>query len=103
MIYDVIQEANYLVMDHINANMKVCGPHDLGLDPRAGGTFYVSEDGIGIKNTNRGSLEYYGGFEYVRDDCVLSAGDYTFYLAEDDRVRDHIETYFESEGLCTSE
>ena len=103
MIYDMIEEANYLAMDYINENMKVRGPHELGLDPRAGGTFYVSEDGIGIKNVNRGSLEYYGGFEYVRKDCVFSLGDYTFYLAEDDRVRDHIETYFESEGLCTSE
>jgi len=103
MIYGLFEEANGLAMDYINDNMKVCGPLDLGLDPRSAGTFYVSEDGIAINSYNRRNLDYYGGFEYVNNDCVLVIGEYTFYLAEDSRVADHIETYFESEGLCSTE
>ena len=103
MIYGLFEEANGLAMDYINDNMKVCGPLDLGLDPRSAGTFYVSEDGIAINSYNRRNLDYYGGFEYVNNDCVLVIGEYTFYLSEDSRVADHIETYFESEGLCSAE
>lgn len=103
MIYDMIEEVSNVAMDFINENMKACGPLDLGLDPRAGGTFYVGEDGIAIRSGNRRALDYYGGFEYVPSDCVHVIGNYTFYLAEDSRVADHIETYLESKGLCTTE
>lgn len=103
MIYDLIEEINAQVTEYIGNNMKMCSAEDLGLDIRCGSRFYVNEDGIAVSNGNRRALEYYGGFEYIQSDCVESAGNYTFYLVEDERVRDHVETYFESQGLCTSE
>ena len=56
---------------------------DFGLDARCG-SLYASEDYL--VTTNRKSLDYYGGFEYVDPACVIQVGDLTVYSTEDDRV-----------------
>lgn len=67
---------------------------DLGLDRRAGYRLLVTEDYIIVYASNRGVLDYYGGFEYVDAGCVSQMGDYVFYSAEDDRVADCLEYYY---------
>jgi hypothetical protein len=69
----------------------------LGLDHRAGYTLYVNVDDrvIAVHNRNRGTLDYYGGFEYVEKENVTTIGNYTFYRGDEcERVTkclDHFE------------
>lgn len=96
-VYDMIDAVNTVVERNIRENMEPCKASELGLDNRAGYGLFVNEDFIAVDNGSRSSLDYYGGFEYVDRDCVTVIGDYTFYSADDDRVREHIETYYEKE------
>lgn len=43
-------------------------------------------------------LDYYGGFEYVCDDCKFTVGDWTFYSSEDGRVADVLDALREGIG-----
>lgn len=71
---------------------------DLGLDPRSfWGYAYVDESAIAVIKEQTRTLDYYGGFEYVDKDYRREVGDYVFYLAEDDRVRGHIERFLQVE------
>ena len=65
----------------------------LGLDPRAGSRFYVSENIIAINIAQDRILKYYGGFEYVNDVYRREYGDYIFYLGDCDRVRKHLDKF----------
>lgn len=63
---------------------------DLGLEPRAScHEMWASPEGIAVRGDTR-SLNYYGGFEYVKDHCVTRFGDITIYSVESKRVRDHL-------------
>lgn len=101
-IHSMIDEVNDMVLRTVRENMEVTSADKLGLDIRAGYRLFVNEDFIAVEGDGH-LLDYYGGFEYVSKDCVTVIGDYKFYSADDDRVRDHIESYFESQGLCESE
>ena len=91
-LYELLDKTQDLGERAISAMTQV-KPKDLGLDDRAGYRLFVSEEGIAVSNSNRRSLDYYGGFEYVDEEYVFSVGDYTFYLAEDDRVQGHLERW----------
>jgi hypothetical protein len=68
---------------------------ELGLDPRSFyGVAYVDQSAIVLMKEQDRKLQYYGGFEYVDKDYRREVGDYVFYLAEDDRVRGHLDRYF---------
>ena len=54
----------------------------IGLDRRAGSEIYVGEDFIAVSKYRRGHMDYYGGFEYVNDECVMVFGDYVFYMID---------------------
>lgn len=101
-IHSMIDEVNDMVRRTVRETMEVTSADKMGLDRRAGYTLFVNEDFIAVEGDGH-MLDYYGGFEYVDKDCVTVMGDYKFYSADDERVRDHIETYFESQGLCESE
>ena len=76
------------------SQMNEVQARDLGLDPRSFyGYAYVDETAIAVIKDQAHSLDYYGGFEYVDKDYRREVGDYVFYLAEDDRVRSHIERF----------
>lgn len=76
------------------AQMSEVQARELGLDPRAfWGYAYVDETAIVVTKEQARKLDYYGGFEYVDKDYRREVGDYVFYLAEDDRVREHIEQF----------
>ena len=67
----------------------------IGLDPRVG-VIYISREAIAAPLRCRGTLDYYGGFEYVDKADIITIGDYVIYLAsdEDSRVREHIANYY---------
>lgn len=60
------------------------------LDPRVG-TLWTDEDRSMIATMNRRQLDYYGGFEYIPPEYVLTVGHWTLYSAEHDRVADALE------------
>jgi hypothetical protein len=69
----------------------------LGLDPRAHyGTLYYSRDGIAVDGNTR-SLDYYGGFEYVKGDDRKEIGPWTVYLSSSKRIRGHLQRVLDPE------
>lgn len=93
--YDVLDRINEIVERHINKEFEqiYCGRENVGLDSRCG-VIYISEEAIAVDKHNDRTLQYYGGFEYVNKEYRAEVGDYVFYTADDDRVRDHIDRYY---------
>jgi len=94
-IEDMLNEIQNMVEVGINQMMTEVEPEDLGLDRRSARVLYVSDECIAAHFNQRGTLDYYGGFEYVNAECVDVIGNYVFYYATDDRVKGHIETLLE--------
>ena len=97
-LYDMIERFNSEVRDFITNTMEEVGAAELGLDPRAG-RVYMSDEGIAVHNGKKSVLEYYGGFEYISGEYRETIGNYTFYLADHDRVQDCLEYYREMETM----
>lgn len=95
-INDLKEEIESRVEEIIDFYTEV-QPEELGLDRRSAYRLYVNEDYIAVQNNERRTLDYYGGFEYVDSESVFTLGNYTFYSRDDDRVNEHLETYFEKE------
>jgi hypothetical protein len=68
---------------------------DAGLDCRSG-TVYISVQNDFIASASIGSIEYYGGFEYIDSEYTTSLGHIKFYSGETSRVRNAIEYYIEN-------
>lgn len=66
---------------------------EVGLDRRAGHRLYVSDEGIVVKVDYLRDLEYYGGFEYIKNVNIIRLGDYVCFTAEDSRVESCIDYY----------
>lgn len=90
-LFELIDNVTELT-DNFVGKMGQVPANRLGLDPRCGKLF-VSPDCIGVYKANDRALQYYGGFEYVDIEYRYEFGDYVFYSAEDNRVRDHLEQY----------
>jgi len=73
-------------------------PEELGLDTRSAYKLYINEDFIACRDSDKRQLNYYGGFEYVDSQFVISLGNFHFYSVEDSRVRDHLDTFFSNES-----
>jgi hypothetical protein len=68
---------------------------ELGLDQRAlRGTTYVTPEVLAVRPSADGSLQYYGGFEYVSKEHRQVMGGWVFYHAEASRVREHLAHVF---------
>jgi hypothetical protein len=91
-LYDLVQEVESRVEEIISSFDKV-KPEELDLDNRSAWRLYVNHDYIACRNSDRRTLDYYGGFEYVDSSYVLVLGNYTFYSRYDERVDGHIDTY----------
>lgn len=72
------------------------GRENVGLDNRCG-MIFINHNAIAVRKCNDGSLQYYGGFEYVDKEYRYEVGDYVFYNGEDERVRDHLDKYYGGE------
>lgn len=81
---------------YINRHFKEVQCEDCGLDRRAGYRIWVSDDAVAIPKSNDGSLQYYGGSEYVNKEHRREYGDWVIYLAESARVQDWIDCYHDS-------
>ena len=90
-LYELTEAAGDLAAEFIEEHAKEVKPTDIGLSNQIHGQLYVMEDGVACKRSNRQSLEYYGGFEYVGDEHVNAIGDWVFYSAECQRVLDCVE------------
>jgi hypothetical protein len=97
MLYNLINEINGKVEELIDEEFRLVKPEDVGLDSRAGYNLFINEDFIAVSKSNRRSLDYYGGFEYVDEEHVTVMGDYVFYSADDERVQDHLDQFFVQE------
>lgn len=87
LIDDVMDE-----VDEIVGEYKAYPAEKCGLDSRCG-VILISpdEDFIAVRKSDDRRLQYYGGFEYVEEECRYVLGDYVFY-SEDDRVEEAIKT-----------
>lgn len=90
-----LEELNEQVRQHVLSEFTPARADQLGLDIRAGYTLYVSDDAIAVEKRNDRTLQYYGGFEYVDEECRTEAGEYVFYFNEDERVADCLDAYEE--------
>lgn len=88
MLDDLIYDVNELVNERLNQcrDVRATG---MGLDDRCG-VVKVHRTFIAVPIHSNQRLRYYGGFEYVFSDHVVTLGGWTFYSAEDGRVRDHL-------------
>ena len=59
--------------------------------------FFINDEAIAVAKYNDGTLQYYGGMEYVDKDCRKEVGEYVFYFRESSRVADVIDRYFDRE------
>lgn len=94
-IFDLVEQVNEQVEEYMtDQGAHTVRPEQLGLDERAGHSLRVAEDWIAVKSHHAGSLDYYGGFEYVDESYKCTLGDWIFYSADDERVYDHIQAYW---------
>ena len=96
MLQILISEVDALVEEYMD-KMEYTRPERLGLDARCP-RLWVSRECIAVDaGGNDRTLQYYGGFEYVDKEYRTQLGSYVFYSADDDRVQEHLEQFFEEE------
>ena len=84
---DMIDAVNEVVERHVR-KMESCSPTELGLDVRCG-PVYIARDEEVIAVTHSSAIDYYGGFEYIKEgEGRMVCGDYTFFNTESSRVQD---------------
>ena len=93
-VYDMAEAIGEVVERNVRDNFELVSAEKLGLDRRAGYQLFVNEDAIVVTKHSDRSLQYYGGFEYVDKEYRVEMGDFVFYMADDDRVREHIEHFY---------
>jgi hypothetical protein len=96
-IFSFIEDTNERMRLFVD-KMEYVQAEDLQLDRRAAYRLWINEDCIVVDQANDRSLQYYGGFEYVDKEYRSTLGDYVIYLADDDRVKEHIDFYFDRSG-----
>jgi hypothetical protein len=95
---DFLYEMARKVEQHINDEFELvhAGRDNIGLDNRCG-MIYINQEYIAVDKFKAGTLEYYGGFEYVDKDHRREMGDFVFYSRESGRVADCIDRFFGAE------
>lgn len=92
---DLHEEITRMIEEKLENEYTLVTAEQLGLDRRAGYNLYISEHEIVVANCHLGSLNYYGGFEYINKDYILALGDYTVFTDDDSRVMEALEYYHE--------
>ena len=86
-VLSMLDEVNDMVEQQV-AGMQRIAASQLGLDDRCGRVYIDRNDEV-IATANRSSLDYYGGFEYIKEgEGRITVGDYTFYTTDSSRVQD---------------
>lgn len=96
-LYTIVNVMNDMVEQLIDDKFQMVKPKEVGLDTRSSYQLFINEDYIAIRKSDRRSLDYYGGFEYVDEEHVTVLGDYIFYSADDERVQGHLDEFFHQE------
>jgi hypothetical protein len=96
-MWELEQQVEELVNQYIEESEAACvGARDVGLDYRCGMVYVsVAGDFVAVSGGG-GSINYYGGFEYIDSDQIITIGHMTFYSGEASRVQACIEHYIES-------
>ena len=97
MLYKLMNEINAKVEELIDEEFREVTAKEVGLDNRSAYQLLINEDYIAIRKSDRRSLDYYGGFEYVDEEHVTVLGDYVFYSSDDERVQGHLDEFFMQE------
>ena len=94
---DMIDAVNEVVERNIRKFDQVPAS-DLGLDIRCGRLMVdIVDEVIAVPNHNIRMLDYYGGFEYIKEgDGRVTVGDYTFFTSDNERVNDCFEALRDS-------
>lgn len=84
---DLIENVKNQVQEMLEGeNVKFVRAENCGLDNRIPNIYVNSEEcWVAIHEDYRQQLDYYGGFEYVDEDCVNVLGGYVFY-EHDERI-----------------
>lgn len=83
MDFSTFQETILQWQDEIKFACRPVPAHKLGLDPRCG-LVYVGEDFIA--SPYPGTMDYYGGFEYVDSEYTIRLGEWKLYFKGDRRI-----------------
>jgi len=106
-IDDINDALNELFEEQIMPDLNTITPtqrQSCGLDTRAiPPSLMYSKNMIVVPSNNRGSLDYYGGFEYVDKECITQVGDYVIYSSDDDRVNELIDSLYNIAGEVVSD
>lgn len=94
---DFINDMDRKVSNYVILQFNEVQAEDLRLDRRSAYRLYVYPGGdcIAVPKRDDRNLQYYGGFEYVDDDARKEMGEWVFYFSDDERVREHLDYYFE--------
>ena len=96
-LYTIKNLLNEMVEQLIDDEFRSVKSSEVGLDSRAAYEVFINEDNIAIRKSDRRTLDYYGGFEYVDEEHVTVLGDYVFYSSDDERVQGHLDEFFMQE------
>jgi hypothetical protein len=95
---DMIDAVNEVVERNIRTNFIQHPASDIGLDIRCGRVMVdIVDEVIAVPNHNLSGLDYYGGFEYIKEgEGRVTVGDWTFFTSDNERVNDCFEALRES-------
>ena len=95
---DMIDSVNEVVERNIRNHFVQTPASDLGLDNRCGRLMVdIVDEVIAVPNHNIRMLDYYGGFEYIKEgEGRVTVGDYTFFTSDNERVNDCFEALRDS-------
>jgi hypothetical protein len=91
--HEMLDCINDVIERNIRNNFVQESATKLGLDQRCGRLLVdIADEIIAVPNHNIRGLDYYGGFEYIKEgEGRQTVGDYTFFTADNDRVNDCFE------------
>jgi hypothetical protein len=92
---DMIDAVSEVVERHVRGMTRMTA-NELGLDIRAGCVYVdLAEEVIAVECSR--SIDYYGGFEYIKEgEGRTTCGSYTFFNTESSRVQECFEYLTES-------
>jgi hypothetical protein len=93
----MIDSVNEVVERNIRNNYTLESATKLGLDQRCGRVYVdVNDQVIAVLTYNLRTVDYYGGFEYVKEgEGRVTCGEYTFFTTESERIADCFEALSE--------
>jgi hypothetical protein len=95
---DMIDSVNEVVERNIRSKFDQVPASDVGLDNRCGRVLVdIVDEVIAVPNHNIRMLDYYGGFEYIKEgEGRTTIGDYTFFTSDNERVNNCFEALRDS-------